>query len=169
MGCKLSHVTCAEFLLRDESCVIILEDDATPLPAFEQIGLDCINEAWEWRKSWDYINLGPLLDLSKIGMPRADLSPSLSRLFLRTTYSHNTSAVLYNKRSLPLLQASLDDPVPIDMYLGRNSVDQWTPIRLLSKQTDSESDIRKKFPGQNSWYADTEKMLFDYETRNSAV
>lgn len=159
LGCKLSHCQLAESLLSNADMVLILEDDSTPLPAFKKIGLACIEEAQAHVNDWDWINGGAFTDLSKIGLPRAELSPSPSRLFVCASYAHNTHFCLYNRRTLPILKASLDSPVPVDMFLAREATEKWIPFRLLATQTDSESDIRRPFPDQHLWYDDTERML----------
>lgn len=163
-GCKLSHAQYAAGALAKDEMAIIMEDDSVPTSAFAEIGLQCITEARKHIYQWDAINLSPLLDLSAIGLPRAELFPTTSPLFLRCNYSHSTNAVLYNHSTLHILQASLTSRLPIDMFLARNCNSQWTPMRLLATQSFDDSDIRQAFAGQKTWYAKSAAMLNDYET-----
>lgn len=157
-GCKLSHVQYAASALAKDAMAIILEDDAIPADAFKDIGLECICQARRHVDDYDAINLSPLLDLSDIRLPRAELNPSDSPLFLRTTYSHSTNFVIYNHRTLPILRDSLTSQLPIDMYLGVHAF-QWVPIRLLATQSFDDSDIRKPFPNQHAFYDLSAEML----------
>lgn len=167
-GCKLSHCQYAAGALARDTIAIILEDDAIPTPEMGALGMAYIAEA-HWHNNgtvndWDAINLSPLLDLSAIGLPRAELFLTESPLFLRCSYSHSTNMVLYNHRSLPILRDSLTSQLPVDMFLTRNCSSQWTPRRLLATQSFEDSDIRKPFKDQHSWYAKSAEMLEAYET-----
>lgn len=158
-GCKESHVMIADKYLRDSEMIIVLEDDSVPSPAFEVYGARIIDEAIKHLLSWDYINLGPFIDLSVIGMPCAVLSKTDSSLFLRTDYSHNTHFVLYNQRSLPILNQSLHSPLPVDMFLGKHAASQWVPLKVMAVQDRSPSDIRKPFEGQWEWFTLSEQLI----------
>lgn len=158
-GCKLSHVRLAEHVLADHAFLLVLEDDATPTPAFARLGLDCLAQAQQHLFDWDCCLLGAFLDLSPIRLKRATLTPTDSPLFLKSDYGHNTHAVLYNHRSLPLLQASLTSPLPVDMWIGSNAHDLWVPVRTLARQSFSQSDIREPFPNQHKLYDLSDERL----------
>lgn len=162
LGCKKSHYQLASTLLTElqaEEIAVILEDDNLPSEWMWKIGSRCIEEAKQHVAEWDFVNCSPLLDLTPIHMPCATLSPTVSPLFLRASYAHQTNFMIYNRRSLPLLKASLNSNLPIDMWIARHAECLWVPVRLLSTQDDSASDIRAPFPGQSTWYDLTRKQL----------
>jgi hypothetical protein len=160
-ACKMSHRMIAAHFLQEQNPIIVMEDDNTPLPAFEKMGAILIEEAKCHCTDWDYVNLSPWLDLSVISMTRANLSPSPSPLFLKSNYSHNTNFVIYNRRSLYLLNTAMKNPLPLDVFLGWHAVDQWVPIKLLAMQDDSPSDIPKPNVNPKALYRLTEEMLED--------
>lgn len=146
MGCKLSHLVAANMALAGDHSAVIMEDDAQPLQAFHEIGMDCIRAAMEM-PTWDYVNLGPFLDLSKTIFRRAArLSACDSPLFFQSDYSHQTHLVMYNKSSLPLLGSAIESKLPLDMHLGTVAKMQWVPRRLLTTQAGFESDITSHCP-----------------------
>lgn len=174
-GCKMSHVQYADRALAVDTMAIILEDDCIPTSNMSAIGMECIAEARKHLCEWDCANLSPLLDLSGIGVASgltfspAHLFRTESPLFLRCSYSHSTNFVLYNHRTLPILQASLASRLPIDMYLARECQSQWTPVRLLATQSFEDSDIRKPFPEQAKWYARSAEMLNQFPTVKNGI
>jgi GR25 family glycosyltransferase involved in LPS biosynthesis len=158
-GCKLSHIHVAEKYLKAEDSIIVLEDDAEPTKWFQEIGNACINSARHFIDEWDYINCGAFLDLKPIGLTCATLSKSPSCYFFKSTYSHNTHMVMYNKKTKPILQASIRSLLPVDMFLGKKAKNQWVPIHLLATQDNSPSDIRKPHKDQHLWYGLSERIL----------
>lgn len=160
-GCKLSHCQYAAGALAKDAMAIVLEDDAVPTRGCSEIGLKCIEEARTHLSDWDFIMGGAFLDLSPIRMPKAELTATDSPLFLRSSYGHNTHFMLYNHRSLPILQASLSSPLPVDIFIGRNAHDLWVPKELLARQDFSPSDIRVPFPNQHKLYDLSEQMLIE--------
>jgi len=161
LGCKRSHIQVAIQALQTSPMAIILEDDAVPTNWFQAVGMKCIEEAERCVEEWDYINLGPFLDLRKqnCGGSLAKLTPCASRWFMRSDYSHNTQSVLYNRRSLRLLERSLRVAKPIDMFLGQRALCQWVPIRLLSYQEDGYSDILRGIRVGSDRYKKTVRLL----------
>jgi hypothetical protein len=157
LGCKMSHLTLATRMLEDQEMVIVLEDDAIPTPAFKEIGLQCIEQAREAFIGFDYCNCGPFLS---VGKEQATLRaiPQMP-LWLHSDYSRQTHFVLYNRDSLPLLRASLDSRLPLDIYLGTHAKRQFVPIRLLATQAQGPSDIGQSPKNQKHWYELSERML----------
>lgn len=158
-GCRLSHRMIAAHFLEKEEPIIVMEDDNEPDPDFACFGLKMILEAKLHVGFWDYLNCSPWLDLSSLKLPRATLSETISPLFLKSSYSQNTNMVLYNRRSLPLLNEAMRHPLPIDMFLGNWARAQWVPIMLLARQDGSPGDIPKPNVNSAELYRLTESML----------
>lgn len=158
-GCKESHVMIAEQYLKNNDFIIVIEDDSEITPWFSEIGHACLSGAEKHIHEWDFVNCSPLLDLSAIRLPVAQLKPTISPLFLKASYAHQTNFMLYNKRSLPVLNASLRSPLPVDMWIARNAKNIWVTTRLLAIQDGSASDIRPPFKGSENWYGLSEQML----------
>ena len=161
-GCKMSHQMVASHFLEKEEPIIVIEDDSEPDPAFAVTWPSAFIEAKHFIRSWDYINCSPWLDLSSINLPRARLSVTEAHLFLKSSYSHNTNFVLYNRRSLHLLNDAMHSPLPLDMFLGCYAKNQWVPIRLLARQDDSPGDIAKPIVDAKQLYALSEQMIGDF-------
>ncbi len=157
-GCRLSHRMIAAHFLEKGEPVLIMEDDNAPVADITYMP-GMILEAKHYVGSWDYLNLSPWLDLTSIKLPRASLSETVSPLFLKSSYSHNTNMVLYNRRSLALLNDAMRSPLPLDMFLGNYAKDQWVPITLLARQDDSPGDIPKPAVNSTELYRLTEEML----------
>ena len=160
-GCKLSHQMVASHFLKTEPVITVLEDDAIPTPAFEKIGKDCILDACRYVDEWRIANLGPYLDVTILGLGRANLQPTKSEYFLSASYSQQTHFMLYNRKSIPILQEALRSSLPLDIYIGRMLNEVWVPIRLLATQDDSPSDISKPPVNPSVLYALSERMLED--------
>jgi len=168
LGCKLSHFRIASqaVLLSTKmkpviEMAIVLEDDSVPTPAFEQIGLKCIEDAGKHINEWRIANLGPYLNVDCLGLGRANLQATKSEYFLSASYCQQTHAMLYNERTIPLLQMALRSSLPLDVFIGRAVNDVWVPIHLLATQSDSPSDIPKPVCDAKALYALSEKMLED--------
>lgn len=158
-GCKRSHVALAEDVLKTADTVLVLEDDAVPTRKFKEVGLEIIAEAIAHVNDWDYINCGPCLDPKSTGRKRTRVVPSKSPLFMWVDFSYRTHFVIYNRRSLPLLRATLESKTELDLHLGHNARNQWVPKHVLAVQDNSPSDIHKASRESGSGYLTTEKML----------
>jgi len=161
-GCKLSHQMVANHFLETEHLIPVLEDDAVPTTHFKEIGMDCIADARKYIDEWRIVNLGPYLDVTIIpGLGRANLKPTKSKYFLGASYSQQTHFMLYNRKSIPILQEALRSSLPLDIYIGRMLNEVWVPIRLLATQDDSPSDIPKPNVNASELYTISERMLED--------
>lgn len=157
-GCKQSHVNLAEELLKEREAILVLEDDAVPTKVFRARHAEFIRAAHDHRDEWDYINFGPVID-PQLTKRDAVLSPTRSRLFLRSTFSYRTHFVAYNRRSLPLLRESLNDVHEIDVFMGVKASNQWLPVHVLAVQSGDTSDIHKPGDANLHGYQNTEAML----------
>lgn len=169
VGCKLSHCAIAAKILENEPMVIVLEDDAIPTTFMDSTGLQCIDQARRHVNDWDFVMGGAFLDLSPIRMPKAELTQTESPLFLKSSYGHNTHWMLYNHRSLPILEASLSSNLPVDVYIGRNAESLWVPKELLARQDFSQSDIRTPFENQHKLYDLSELILRQANERAETI
>jgi len=164
MGCKMSHLLALKDALSSGPCAVVLEDDAAPTPAFTEIGRQCIDDALKHESEWDYVNLGPYLDIQLPNYRRtAKMSPTCSRFFLQADYSHQTHFVIYNQRSVRLLEQAIDSNLPLDVFLGINAVNQWVPIRLLATQIEGVSDISGPEHNAKQWYDRSEALLSGHQ------
>ena len=161
-GCKMSHQMVAAHFLETEHLITVLEDDAVPTPYFKEIGMDCIADARRYIDEWRIVNLGPYLDVTIIpGLGRANLKSTKSKYFLSASYSQQTHFMLYNRKSIPVLQEALRSSLPLDIYIGRMLNEVWVPIHLLATQSDSPSDIAKPRVDAKALYELSERMLAD--------
>lgn len=161
-GCKASHLALAEKVLATEEVVIVLEDDAVPT---EHFTVDYCNEVWHRRDEWDYINAGPCVDPEFTGRKDIILTPTRSRLFLKTSFSYRTHFVIYNRASLALLRASIESKEEVDVFLGHHAKSQWVPVHVLATQADGISDIRTRSRESSVGYVTSEKMLQEAVTK----
>lgn len=168
-GCKRSHVTLAESVLATEDMVIVLEDDAIPTKRFKEFGTLLLEEAQEHLEAWDYINCGPCLDPKFTGRTFTRISPARSGGFFWVDFSYRTHFVLYNRRSLPLLLATLDSETELDLHLGHNARNQWVPRHVLAVQAEGVSDIHKSPRELGEGYLTTENMLLAAQIKYSIM
>lgn len=159
VGCKISHIRAAKEALKHDAMAIVLEDDAEPTAYFDKYGLRCISEARSNIDAWDMINCGPYLNLSILGRAPTLLERTSLPLLLSASYFQQTHFMLYNKRSVDFLEASLESKLPLDMFLGRADCRKLVPIRLLAKQGNWPSDIRQPPFDTSNLYDLSEKML----------
>ena len=160
-GCRMSHyMVAATFLQRNEP-IVVFEDDATPTTAFGKIGMRCLGEAALCIDDWRIVNLGPYLDVSCLGLGRANLKPTTSEYFLSASYCQQTHMMMYNRKSLPILEEALKSTLPLDVYIGRLVNEIWVPVFLLATQSDSPSDIPKPRVDAKALYELSERMLED--------
>ena len=154
VGCKQSHLLACR---QSEGPCVVMEDDSTPT---EWFSMEYVHEAMRLHSHWSYINMGPFLDVRPAWNRVSRLSETCSKLFLNSTYSHQTHFIMYNEQSLRLVSEALSSRYPLDVYLGIHP--HWVPTHVLATQTESRSDIHPAHPMSSQWYSTSEKMASSF-------